>query len=286
MYGCYSHKGISKCLLSFIGVFLVILLIYLNSQLKVLNTTSLRIPLDSRSFKRHPVPPCPKKVFGGNFPPTALISYPGSGNTWLRHLIETATVFYTGSVYYDSDLFKKGFQGENLTVTHFRKLIAVKLHKFYVKYTNEFTNSIVFSKESKCLILIRNPFDAYLAEFSRYYSNSHVEIPNFTSKGFLKKFHTEKLVSQIYTKKLWYHTYMDSYRSCMFNKSGSNKKKSLHFVLYENLKTNLVEKLKRILIYFQEYDEKRFKECVLAQPPSLEGLFRRKKTFSKIYFYS
>ena len=37
-----------------------------------------------------------------------LISYPGSGNTWSRHLIEQASGIYTGTVYYDGGLFKAG----------------------------------------------------------------------------------------------------------------------------------------------------------------------------------
>jgi len=42
-----------------------------------------------------------------------LASYPGSGNTWLRHLIQMATGVYTGSAYMDIDLLAKGFQKEN-----------------------------------------------------------------------------------------------------------------------------------------------------------------------------
>ena len=34
-------------------------------------------------------------------PPTALASFPGSGNTWLRFLIESATGVFTGSRYKD-----------------------------------------------------------------------------------------------------------------------------------------------------------------------------------------
>lgn len=38
----------------------------------------------------------------------ALSSFPGAGNTWLRHLIELATGFYTGSYYFDGSLYNKG----------------------------------------------------------------------------------------------------------------------------------------------------------------------------------
>ena len=42
------------------------------------------------------------------FPLIALASFPGSGNTWVRYLIERATGIYTGSYYDDGDLFRKG----------------------------------------------------------------------------------------------------------------------------------------------------------------------------------
>ena len=38
-----------------------------------------------------------------------LISFPGSGNTWSRHLIEQASGIYTGSVYIDEALFSSGW---------------------------------------------------------------------------------------------------------------------------------------------------------------------------------
>lgn len=38
----------------------------------------------------------------------ALSSFPGAGNTWLRHLIELSTGFYTGSFYFDGALFNGG----------------------------------------------------------------------------------------------------------------------------------------------------------------------------------
>ena len=44
----------------------------------------------------------------GTFPLVALASFPGSGNTWVRYLIERATGFYTGSSYNDGDLYKEG----------------------------------------------------------------------------------------------------------------------------------------------------------------------------------
>ena len=44
--------------------------------------------------------------------PTALASYPGSGNTWLRYLIEGATGIFTGSRYKDLQIQMYGLWGE------------------------------------------------------------------------------------------------------------------------------------------------------------------------------
>ena len=45
-------------------------------------------------------------------PLTAVASYPGSGNTWLRYLIQQATGIATGSVYNAAHLKVRKFQKE------------------------------------------------------------------------------------------------------------------------------------------------------------------------------
>ena len=47
-------------------------------------------------------------------PLTAVASYPGSGNTWLRYLIQQATGIATGSVYNAAHLKVRKFQKEIL----------------------------------------------------------------------------------------------------------------------------------------------------------------------------
>jgi len=55
---------------------------------------------------------CGEVRFGneGEFPITSLSSYPGSGNTWVRYLIEEYTGYYTGSIYTDKNLAQGGFK--------------------------------------------------------------------------------------------------------------------------------------------------------------------------------
>lgn len=45
----------------------------------------------------------------GTAPAIVLGSFPGSGNTWFRQMIETATGVYTGSVYEEEYFFTLGF---------------------------------------------------------------------------------------------------------------------------------------------------------------------------------
>jgi hypothetical protein len=92
----------------------------------------------------------------GTYPPTSLSSYPGSGNTWVRYLIEQFTGVYTGSLYDDNKLFYGGFKGEKED-WHNGTIIAIKAHSF----RNE-------RKLGDAILLIRNPFDAILAEYNRY----------------------------------------------------------------------------------------------------------------------
>ena len=48
----------------------------------------------------------------GQFQKVMLASFPGSGNTWTRYVIERATGFFTGAVANDSTLYNGGFLGE------------------------------------------------------------------------------------------------------------------------------------------------------------------------------
>lgn len=46
----------------------------------------------------------------------ALSSFPGAGNTWVRHLIELVTGYYTGSFYFDGTLYNRGGGGRHTNV--------------------------------------------------------------------------------------------------------------------------------------------------------------------------
>ncbi|XP_060085643.1 sialate:O-sulfotransferase 1-like [Ylistrum balloti] len=94
-----------------------------------------------------------------------LLSYPGSGNTWTRHLIQQLTGYCTGTVYCDKYLHGHGFPGEcvfpNQNAKH--ACIVYKSHYYETNKLKQF---------HKAVILIRNPYDAFKAFFNWMYGKS------------------------------------------------------------------------------------------------------------------
>lgn len=92
-----------------------------------------------------------------------LISFPGSGNTWTRHLIESATGIYTGSAYNsDWGLLSGGFMGELLPADS-NKVSVIKSHSAGMHGIHI----------DAVINIYRNPYDAMMAEFKRL-SGGHV----------------------------------------------------------------------------------------------------------------
>lgn len=91
----------------------------------------------------------------------ALASFPGSGNTWLRYLLQQATGFYTGSVYKDYGLLKNGFPAESVSNG---SVLVVKTHEWGASARSRFT---------KAILLVRTPAPAIQAEFNRQ-SGGHI----------------------------------------------------------------------------------------------------------------
>lgn len=104
-----------------------------------------------------------------------LASYPGSGNTWVRHVLQQATRIYTGSVYNDKSIVKQ-FPAEG---TRDGSVLCVKTHFPCPGCWNRKTSGkgpgkpigLAQSGDLKsakaAIYIVRNPFDAILAEFKR-----------------------------------------------------------------------------------------------------------------------
>ncbi|XP_053864473.1 WSC domain-containing protein 1 isoform X1 [Malaclemys terrapin pileata] len=151
----------------------------------------------------------------------ALSSFPGAGNTWARHLIEHATGYYTGSYYFDGTLYNKGFKGEK---DHWRsrRTICVKTHESGKREIEMFDSAI---------LLIRNPYKSLMAEFNRKCAG-----------------HLGYATDRNWKSKEW-PDFVNSYASWWASHVLDWLKygKHLFVIHYEDLKQNLISKLKEMV---------------------------------------
>ena len=98
----------------------------------------------------------------------ALVSLPGSGNTWVRGILETTTGICSGSIYCDEELKGGGFCGESLVGSN---LIVVKTHKSSLSWRGG--NRTTMPVFDQAIFLIRNPFSAIIARWNQKQSRKY-----------------------------------------------------------------------------------------------------------------
>lgn len=106
------------------------------------------------------------KFFDTPKPITALSSFPGSGNTWSRHLLHMATGIWTGNAKSSSKLKQAGWLAEDLECNA-GVTIAVKTHRWHTMKKCAY---------SKVIMVVRNPFYAFIAEFNREVASKTAEV--------------------------------------------------------------------------------------------------------------
>ena len=112
--------------------------------------------------------------------PPVLWSFPGSGNTWVRQLIEVATGVSSGSAYIDAELMKHGFAGERFEVDNASvcaRFSAIKAHPTVSDVgrvsVSEATGRAAFpfklceGRVARVVLLVRHPLACVWSEFER-----------------------------------------------------------------------------------------------------------------------
>ncbi|XP_017074492.1 WSCD family member CG9164 [Drosophila eugracilis] len=181
---------------------------------------------------------------------TALASFPGSGNTWLRYLLQQSTGILTGSIYKDYGLLKTGFPAENVCNS---SVLLVKTHEW---------GSKAWAPFSKAILLVRDPEKAIIAEFNRQ-SGGHI---GFASPDRYKR-----------TKgKYWQQFVSNKLKGWeMMNLSWArNFTGSIKVVFYDDLVHHTERELRSILEFLQFPVNEQLMRCAIMRK---EGIFRRKK---------
>ena len=120
----------------------------------------------------------------------ALASFPGSGNTWVRTLLERVTGICTGSFSCDMSLRFEGFTGEGIQSPN---ALVVKTHQISPNWAEDKSSSHKFNS---AIILVRNPLDALVSDWNRYVSNG------FNYKTIHLGTHTKKAGREYFSKSI------------------------------------------------------------------------------------
>ena len=96
--------------------------------------------------------------------PVALVSVEGSGNTWLRGLLEKATGICTGFSFCDYEARARGFVGEGVNSG---QVLVVKTHLAPTQWIGHEKKLKWEGIYGSAVFLIRNPAKSLIAEWNR-----------------------------------------------------------------------------------------------------------------------
>nr|XP_006825199.1 PREDICTED: WSC domain-containing protein 1-like [Saccoglossus kowalevskii] len=179
----------------------------------------------------------------------ALASAPGSGNTWVRHLLEEATGLFTGSVYLDKNLKRGGFIGEK-TKWDSGMTIAVKSHETWPS----------IRRFSGAIVLVRNPFQCIISEFNRKSTRNHNALAVWTEDTKDDEF-WHSIVSN---RTQWWEDFANAWLTTF--------DKPILVSRYDDLLNNTIAELTRMLDFLKIPGDNRRWHCVLND---MEGKFHR-----------
>ena len=134
--------------------------------------------------------------------PVALNSQEGSGNTWLRGLLERATEICTGFYACDPEMRARGFLGEGIKSG---RVLVVKTHVHRPQWIGEKRNLNLAYESSygSAVFLIRNPAYGVIAEWNRLVTlkkvrsskESHI---NVISEDEFSKYSSEYNIAKVF----------------------------------------------------------------------------------------
>ena len=151
-----------------------------------------------------------------------LVSAPSSGNTWLRYLVEKSTGFFTGSLYVDQMIYKKGFLGETGSSG-----LLIKDHMLPQEKPDGNFGAYVF--------LVRDPYAAFIGNFHLESSKKHTVAVN------PERFRTDF--------QLFYNETNVAYISAQL----ASFNKTVYVLYYEELRKVFLKKLVSLPVPYQLY---------------------------------
>jgi hypothetical protein len=177
------------------------------------------------------------KVWGNSRRAVALNSQEGSGNTWLRGLLEKATGICTGFYGCDYEMMARGFLGEGVKTA---SVLVVKTHVHIPQWFDERRAVMYEGSYGSAVFLIRNPARGVIAEWSRLCTAAHHSLNS----------HTSTIPESAFGSKEWVEfveRYLDRWKERTINWVLMNKRHPVHVVSYEDLQNDTVREVEKIL---------------------------------------
>ena len=116
-------------------------------------------------------------VVSHSLPTRALVSYPGSGNTWIRYLLEAATGVFTGSIFYDESIESAGHYGEARHYADGTTILQKTHHNAVYQFGLDWRQKHIRQFGGRAVLVIRNPYKAIISFYNfKYTGGSHTEI--------------------------------------------------------------------------------------------------------------
>ncbi|KAJ8040170.1 WSC domain-containing protein 2 [Holothuria leucospilota] len=190
----------------------------------------------------------------GSMPLIGLASFPRSGNTWTRQLLEHATGIYTGSIYWKAERRKVGskiFLGGNIPFDT-GSTLCTKVHVFNAQMIKTFHRGTI--------LLLRNPYRAIVSEAFR----SHKGV-----KGAGKKFVKSRAFHIFAGWTRFVRKHADRWLGTAIN--WCRKSSRLLVVNYEDLQENTSEELMRMIKFLKQPLDMTRITCAVQELPSSQS---------------
>lgn len=189
---------------------------------------------------------------------TLLLSFPGSGNSWLRLLIEVATGIYTGSIYTDetlSALFPTEdrcglrmsvIKGHPKSFEVCDNYLCIKQHpahsnrKYYLKCLGGTIKNF-----KKFLFVARDPMKSIWSEFQLIVSGQHNESVTSSDRHMIRYWQTHA--------KRALDAFANDYYSSVYPMLVAHSPENFQWIKYENLvdKSTRLAELRKVPDYLQ-----------------------------------
>lgn len=206
-------------------------------------------------------PTPPFQYLSGNGAVISLASFPGSGNTWVRHLLQRGSGVVTGSKYNDKSLMHE-FPAEGMSDS---RVIAVKTH-FPCGMCWQFgppenrkpipeRQSGDVTTRTATIQVLRSPFGALLSDFNHFKSGA-----NHTGVASAQDFESSDF-EEFVVRRIHYWTRHASYYLSTKTKTPSiwldERKRPVLLIYYEALKRNPVDELVKMFSFIKRHAKKR-----------------------------